>query len=1629
MGLWEDWVDATNAIDRKAIELGIGGDGLWQPADKAATTKWYQPKKITKNGKTYLTSNKTTNDLSPMELQKYIGENLIPSDNPEDRHFYMLRNPRTGDVKQGTAKGSVYERYRKDPQFQNWIVDYDQPIKNANEIERIIHGNKYALKSRKFDLGDANKRGPLQSGNTEIYRQAKNPIYSGDAVIDGVVKSAVDKLRPEQRQTFDAVMDYVSKIDLKQKDYTKKETVSRDGSISSLTTGKPEEYTGAFRKDVLKRIPETYEDVVRGSELGVEKGLGGVTGLLGADTIKKAIQKKATQNVSMMHDKDGLGALVGEVLPEFFLPATTPIKAGIGLAKGIGIGASSGLAINAGYELLKEQSGIKEGQDQNAVLAGGIGAIFGAIFGGVKGREIAKMFEEGSDETKNQIIESLPEEHRQYLVDYVKANQAHEKSLAAVEAGSKDSEEEAVVAEHVVTKKKETDEEDTKLKNTKDYDYSKMSDDDINELDRMHEEELRMQAEYEKELEAEQKQTATDKLRSTPTEKKTATLENRDIENTKMIVLSSIKTNSKSGEIFYGTKNGLEKLTEKKIKSIMEEIVEFKDEQKILDKLVRKIENDEMPEITNLLATNELEQLKDTFKKLSAKEKRDFVVSLAELLLDTKKGKKKSRQDKITEESIDFLEAERDYELQKAYKEDKVVDVKPMKHVSETTKSGKEVLNTEGLKKLSETEYEVTSPTKADDEGEVFSTKQVDYVTEDRQARAYEHEATLASNQGDISQKTSLKLAELKKIETEDDLKSFIDDRLKAFDIKWTLKKQYGQAQARLKATEKELSSAQIKANRIAYERDLYKKIAFNKKMPRDVRKLAHEKEKELKNKKAKEYVQSQKERDAKEKKRTKEIISELKEDHWARKERQLELSQRYKAQKETQGKKKTLSDEQIVSNLVKSLRDRIQEVAKLAERIEKFKGIASKPNPADEQVIKDFMELRSDLESYKKGEIDVDELRYRESLRLDERISRDRKSTFDSDYDVVMNAEDIKSKYAELGMNKRPQTLITEEKAKKALARVKRATIRGEKPHKLDVSLVRQNARKKTEIQLFLDGKISKEILKTRLDKIAKDDMPHRKFDKFEDEPYDRTKDSSRNTMEEIAEKYVKTGYVGRNKKTGKMMLREDQMHLLDNGIPPELLGRMNSKDELVKEQAKQEAVKMLNKKFREQQGITDNFDLDKHYIFKDEMSDASASAYQMIATMLGDLELAKGVKVAGTGNKDFREVIAKELEKQIPEDTLVRIREASKDYENPNGDFGKPQMKDIATTAMYGAMDESIIRDFAKKYGVTVEESEGIVNGYNKIFYDKYPSAFKLREEIYKLVPNNKGKFEWTGLYGKKSSYEAYAEIRGSLGKGKDAAIVDKTQSNMYSRALLPNIIHSIDGDAIIETARRLDLPVGTVHDAVRGKAGSQPEILKAYTDVLAEINNSNILDDIMRELGYTGPNLKEKYGGKLTEADIRSGVNKFAVEHYEGEKIPVEKKEIDDTRFKTEHEVMDDYLASMEESKHSYNVMLDFFIDTQIYKDLYRKTSKDPLKNAMFHALNGPRFTKKMAIKAPDGVDEHKFFLAQKRAHERLRRKVEFNKILSDRVLIRNGKKVPQVRGTRKYFDERGKPICAK
>jgi len=911
--------------------------------------------------------------------------------------------------------------------------------------------------------------------------------------------------------------------------------------------------------------------------------------------------------------------------------------------------------------------------------------------------------------------------------------------------------------------------------------------------------------------------------------------------------------------------------------------------------------------------------------------------------------------------------------------------IKPQPEIVKTKRHGLEIKSKEvieGKKKIEDIEYNIVEPKAS----EGLPLKEQTYVPTvnnpkkfsygyDSRGRVYTEEANMLSPQGGATQKATLEQRTKPEIENTHEE---VSRRLEFYDRDSALRKTYGQTQASYKEG-KELSKSQELANRLEFEKQQYADMMKDKSLDRDLRNEARTKLSELNKTEIKDYIATQSEIESAEKKYQEQFKVETK-DIPSQQMRERKISQEYKdfkLAKEKSSKEgyqttatKTPAEvtRKLVTNAMEIMKDAKKAIAEVSKK-ERLAGRDFDATKISEQhrklyrdeigKIEDVQNARADLKDFKDNKIDINEFQFREKRRIDQQLEREGKTKFKSLEEANTYKESVKQRYEDIGVH------VSDSEIKVDLP--KERTGKKETPEKKEI-------RESEEI------KQSEQKHKTKVSQLS------------------RYKKGSKESP-----KY-KTG-----EKAGQDILSKSEMDEIDRGVLSlkEIADKSSpiGKAEDIKDlriQAQESANLKTTKAEQKKLGIKWEVN-PKQIQFKDTLQDASNSVAQISTVLLGSKNLAKYAKTAGKENiGDIRSIIADAMSKLLPKDFPI--------------EFNKDSVKPIFMTENYGQGQKGLIRNIMKEHKVSKEEATQFLDAYNKSFDNIAPEMVKLRERIMETFKSGNGEVSYTLPDGFKVEFKVKQKLDGSYSiKGKNNPIKIETDDiDDMSSAILPNIIHSVDAYVAREMNK---LGIATVHDAFQTPKGWTDEMVqKAYGDVMAKVNESNILDDILKSLGDTKPSLK--IGDLESSAIKESAMEKesLAPEEIKGEVHEAKVREIDVSTSKTSDEVMKEFMAKDNVRETNANSLVKEMTAEAGYRTMsVAKEGDDVFERQVALAHQSENYNPRMEIKVPNGVNQKVWDKVQREIFNEARAKLEFNPLLNN-----------VIKGDRKFFNESGKLI---
>lgn len=904
-----------------------------------------------------------------------------------------------------------------------------------------------------------------------------------------------------------------------------------------------------------------------------------------------------------------------------------------------------------------------------------------------------------------------------------------------------------------------------------------------------------------------------------------------------------------------------------------------------------------------------------------------------------------------------------------------------------TTKGGnivesKDVINT---KKAAENiEFDVASPTPerkpiAENQEVAKVENPVKFKTEyGDEGRTFVKESSLLSYQGTADQKASLKQRPREEITDAD---TAVHNQMAYYDRDAELRERYGRSEAKFDER-LDIPKSKAEADRLRFQIQQYKDIRDNKSLSKEVQNTARVRLNDLYNKRAElpkppEDLATKAEQKFIDENQVERIVD--------RDKRNKDLNEEFKMFMKANDRNKegfvyTPSQhiQQVFTNVVKNAKANKANVIKAIQKVqtmETAKGNKSfsvnnitpeiREKYRDEiTMIENYTGALEDAVAHGKGTLNDAEFMFRARRRVDDEI-KNAGDEFKSEQELEDFITDVIRKYDETG------TKVTKEQVK------------------IDMGYVSKGGKETPEAKQIRENK--EKIEASKKNKILIDNL----------KLYQNTKKVPKFTSGQSAGKQALNTSQMRDVQRDVLSLQE-----IANKTSP--IATNAGRKDAIKE-AREFAAKKVNEANDKKLGTTGRVGLPESIIFKDSVQDVSNSMAQIVTVLLGSKRLGDFAKLTGT-DVDVRSAIGNRMEDNgvvLPKDK--------------NGDetTWKDVVKPLFMTGNYGQMEKGLVENLMKAHNMSKREATSFYKQYDKALNDILPDFKIFKDEIYKLYhKQGKVNLSWTLPDG--------FPVKINVAKTKDGRVRIRDNDlkiNMvtddfdtFSRAIMPRLVQSVDG-YISRRLQKEDFPM--IHDAAVVSKGREKELDDLYTKVMAEINDSDLLHDIMKQLGYTGKPLKD---ATLARADIENSPHKLGFEHRAGEAdkkgTKLRKREAD--RQLTEEESMRDFMASKNYRQIPTGRLVDALVNEAGYNNSVLSVARegdDVFERQTALAFQSPEYNQILALKAPDGADNKMWNKVQEEIFNEARAKLEYHPWLA---------KSEAVLGDRKWFSKDGRII---
>jgi len=225
----------------------------------------------------------------------------------------------------------------------------------------------------------------------------------------------------------------------------------------------------------------------------------------------------------------------------------------------------------------------------------------------------------------------------------------------------------------------------------------------------------------------------------------------------------------------------------------------------------------------------------------------------------------------------------------------------------------------------------------------------------------------------------------------------------------------------------------------------------------------------------------------------------------------------------------------------------------------------------------------------------------------------------------------------------------------------------------------------------------------------------------------------------------------------------------------------------------------------------------------------DATASGLQIYSALASDEISAQLCNMNNSNRADVYTLVANKMSAKL------------------GVEFTREDVKKPVMTFFYGKMESDIVKPGINQKVLDMTFADTML--------DLAPEAVRAMNSIYACRNTNLDQYSWTLPDGFKVTYKVMSKQKStSLGIKGFVTTKIKYRNNEayeYSRALAPNVIHSIDAYIVRELVRKCDFEVSTIHDSFSCHPNNMGVLRQVYKDVLCEINSSNMLSNIISEI----------------------------------------------------------------------------------------------------------------------------------------------------------------------------------
>lgn len=229
----------------------------------------------------------------------------------------------------------------------------------------------------------------------------------------------------------------------------------------------------------------------------------------------------------------------------------------------------------------------------------------------------------------------------------------------------------------------------------------------------------------------------------------------------------------------------------------------------------------------------------------------------------------------------------------------------------------------------------------------------------------------------------------------------------------------------------------------------------------------------------------------------------------------------------------------------------------------------------------------------------------------------------------------------------------------------------------------------------------------------------------------------------------------------------------------------------------------------------------------------------------------------------------------------------------------FDRNNCKKALMTTLYGKIDGEVeIVKYMIENGIEYQSlitDEELASAFQKAMRAIAPHAMRAMDVLQSLNHADVDTYYWTMPDGFKVKYDVKSTQKLEISCKTKSGVkfhfdrdVQVYKGSEFNRGMSPNVIHSVDGYVAREMVRRMTQPcvefnryypafITTIHDAFGTHQNNAEEMTWHYTNIMCELNDSDLLRNIMSQI--SGKHMLSIKKNTLTNDMIRASIYKLS------------------------------------------------------------------------------------------------------------------------------------------------------